>query len=231
MNKILLSLMAFVIALLPLTAQAQEISIKSFVGEVYIEGVPYEQVIRFDARTAAPILLEMMADPAEEANLPNIVVTLGMLGDDRAVEPLIRFIETSSSREALSRAQYVARTSAVISLGYIVNKAGNKQALEYLMQSVQPQVWRGRQVTWISPFHSDPNDRNAYLSKMAILGLGLTGAPEAAETLRSLQMPASTEDDRVFRDKVAPVVEEALRANETIGRIGLVEYYRVGNSR
>ena len=229
MNKLLLSLIACVIPLIPLTAEAQDI--KSFVQEIYIEGVPYEEVVRFNALTTTPILLAMMADPDEEANLPNIVVTLGMLGDEQAVEPLIRFIETAPSTGPLTHPQYVARTSAVISLGYIVNKTRNRQALEYLTQSVQPQVWSERRMAWISPYHSNPQERNAYLSKMAILGLGLSAAPAAAETLRSLRMTSATEEDRIFREKVAAAVAEALGAHETIGRIGLLGYYREASSR
>lgn len=68
----------------------QETDISNFARQVYIEGVPYEEVIRFDPATSVPVLLEMLTDANEDEYWTNIVITLGMLGDERAVDPLIR---------------------------------------------------------------------------------------------------------------------------------------------
>jgi HEAT repeat protein len=115
-----------------LAAARQEPEIRSFVRQVYIEGVPFEEVQKFDKATAAPVLLKMLEDAREEKYWPNIVVTLGMLGDARAVEPLIQFVEKGSPG-TLSHARYIAKTSAVMSLGYIVNKSKSDKALSYLI--------------------------------------------------------------------------------------------------
>ena len=64
------------------------------------------------------------------------------------------------------------------------------------------------------------------LSNYAIIGLGLTGNPQAAETLRSLLAPATTTAGKVFRARVRDTVIEALNANQVIAKEGLAAYSR-----
>ncbi len=206
----------------PVLGQAQDI--RSFVRQVYIEGVPYEEATLFDPATAVPTLLDMLADPSEEEHWPNIVITLGMLGDDRAVDPLIRFLEQGIPGRRLSHAHYVAKTGVVMALGYLINQSGSQKALAYLKGSVKPGVWRERNTNWTSPYHATFDARNLQLSKMALLGLALSGHPSAAETLRSLQRPAISEVDRKFQTQVSAVVSEALSAHATISWEGLASY-------
>jgi HEAT repeat protein len=198
---------------------------KEFVHQMYIEGIPYQEVIRLDPR-AVPILLELLSDPREEPYWANIVVALGMLGDERVVAPLIQFIERGVRGRALSREHYAAKSSAVMALGYVVNKSGNRQALTYLPEGIEPDAWRARGLDWRSPWHPNERDRDLHLATMAILGLGLSGNPSAAATLRSLQRPATTEAERTIQAQVADAVAEALKANKEIAAEGLASYYR-----
>jgi hypothetical protein len=227
--SILISMAA---VMLPAATQAQpqnptsDQSIREFVHQAYIRGVPYEEISRFDASSATPILLEMLANPREEEFWPNIVVALGMLGDERAVAPLIQFLERNEASRPLSHAQYIAKSSVVMSLGYIINKTGSPRALEYLKASMSPTIWRQRKVEWSSPYHPTAEARDRQLSKMAILGLGLSGRPFAAEALRSLRAPATAAAEESFRRDVAGLVSEALSANDEIGKEGLAAYYQ-----
>jgi hypothetical protein len=202
-------------------ANTQPSDIRQFVHQTFIRGVPYGEAVRFDPATAVPALLAMLADHTEEAHWPNIVVTLGMLGDDRALGPLIQFLERDGAGGPLPQTQYAAKTSVLLSLGYLVNKTGNQRALSYLKDSLQPDVWRMRQVNWVSPYHNTV-ERNLQLSKMAVIGLGLSGYPSAAEALRSLQAPPTTEVGRRFN----AVISEALSAHEAISKEGLAAYDR-----
>jgi len=204
----------------------QASDIRAFVHEVYIEGVPYEEAIRFDASTAVPILLSMLADPKEEDYWPNIVITLGMLGDERAVEPLIKFLEQDVPGGRLSRSHYIAKTGVLMALGYLINKSGSQKVLTYLRDSVKPNIWKERKLGWASPYDGDAEARDLQLSKTAILGLALSGHPSAAEALRSLQKPAKTEMEKRFQDRVSAVVAEALSAHRTISAEGLARYDR-----
>jgi HEAT repeat protein len=204
--------------------------VRAFVHQVYIEGVPYEQAIRLDPTSGVPVLLGMLADPREEKYWPNIVATLGMLGDDRATDELIRFLERDIPGRPLSHPHYIAKTTVMMALGYIANKSGSPRALAYLKDSLSPGVWAARGINWISPYHATAEERNHQLSKMAILGLALSGDASAAEALRSLQRPASTDADRRFQEKMRHVVSEALSAHAIISRHGLLAYYRNANA-
>jgi HEAT repeat protein len=196
------------------------------VHQIYIEGVPYENAIRFDANAAVPTLLSMLADPNEEEYWPNIVITLGMLGDERAVDPLIKFLEQDAPRAQLSRSHYIAKTGVLMALGYLINKGGSQKALTYLRDSLNPDAWRQRRLSWISPFNPDVEARDLQLTKMAILGLALSAHPAAAEALRSLQKPPQTEAERKLHARLSTAVAEALQEHQTIGTEGLVNYDR-----
>jgi hypothetical protein len=113
--------------------------IRDFVRQVFIHGVPYEEATKYDS-SVVPTLLDMLNDPAEEAYWPNIVVVLGMIGDERAVDPLISFIEADDQGD-LSREHYAAKTSALMALGYLIDKSGNQKALDYLIDSLAPDTW------------------------------------------------------------------------------------------
>ena len=206
----------------------QAVDIRNFVRQVFIEGIPYQEVVRYDAVTAVPILLDMLADPAEVEYWPNIVVTLGMLGDERAVDRMIQLL-VEDAAGPLVRRDYTAKTRVVMSLGYIVNKSGSQKALDFLISGVDPNSWTQRGVRWVSPYHATEMDRNRHLSTLAIIGLGLSGNPVAEKVLLSLRQPGTTSIDRQFLSQVDDVVQEALRAHQTIAKEGLSGYYKRSN--
>lgn len=206
---------------------AQQIDIGDFVRQVFIHGLPYEEASRYDS-SVVPTLLEMLDDPAEETHWTNVVGMLGIIGTDRAVGRLIEFAD-EDVRGTLSRAHYVAKSSVPIALGYSVNRTGSEEALNYLSESLDPNIWNTRGLTWTSPYHAAAADRNVQLSTMAIMGLGLSGHPAAADALRTLQTPDTTRAR--FQAQVNTVITEALEALQTVAEVGLAEYYRrIGRS-
>jgi HEAT repeat protein len=172
-----------------------------------------------------PTLLDMLADPKEDRAWKNIVIVLGMLGDERAMAPLISLIEQSAGGE-ITHSQYEAKKAALLGLGYLINKAGNERALRYLRGGVVPSVWPQRGVSWASPNHETATERNRELSRLAIIGLGLSGNPSAEDALRELLAPAATATETAFREQMSGVISEALKANQRISDEGLAEYYR-----
>jgi len=93
-------------------------NIKEFVRQFYIHREPYEEVSKYDA-SVMPTLLRMLRDPGKQDHWSNIVVPLGMIGDESAVKPMIEFIE-KSKKGALNRSRRRAKTSAVMALGYLM---------------------------------------------------------------------------------------------------------------
>lgn len=207
----------------PLPAAAQQVDVRDFVRQAFVHGVPYEEASSYGA-LVVPTLLAMLEDPAEQEYWTNIVGVLGMIGDDRAVEPLIAFA-ASRTAETLSPAQYRAKSSVPLALGYLVNKAGNQRALSYLIQGLNPAVWSQRGVTWRSPYHATDLERGLQLTTSAVLGLAVSGSPAAAQALRALQGDTST-TGKQLQAQVGPVVSDALQTHAQIVRVGLVEYYR-----
>ncbi len=197
--------------------------VQEFVHQIYIHGVPYEEASKFDSKSI-PALVEMLKDPAKQAYWPNIVVVLGMIGDPKVLDPLVTFIE-KPHEGMLKRDHYVAKTSALMSLGYLINKSGDQRALDYLKKRLDPQSWAGGQVGYAS-FQSSTSERNIDFSKHAILGLALSGRPEAAEVLRTLQEQPSTTGERALRAQMEDLISSALQENKEIAHKGLVDYYR-----
>jgi hypothetical protein len=198
--------------------------IKDFVRQFFFHGVSYEKSMRYGSQVV-PTLLDMLADSGEKQAWPNIVIVLGMLGDEGAVTPLISLIEQNPEGE-LDYFQYDAKTNAIFGLGYLVNKSGNQKALSYLKEGLNPSAWTARGITWTSPDHETAAERNRDLSRVAIIGLGLSGDPSAAEALRALLTAAPTPTGRGFRQQMSGVIWEALRANRRIAEEGMARYYK-----
>jgi hypothetical protein len=135
-------------------------------------------------------------------------------------------IEAPAPPGGLSREHYAAKTSALMALGYLVNKSGDRKALDYLKASVAPAAWAARDLSGIAPFQTSLNERNRDFSKFAILGLALSGHPEAAQTLRQLREPSTSPATREFQAQMDDVIAEALRANQKISEQGLMNYYQ-----
>jgi hypothetical protein len=186
--------------------------------------VPYGQASQFGANDV-PILLSMLNDKKEEAHWPNIVVTLCMIGDDKAAAPVIAFIDEDVSGK-LSPSHYAAKSSAVMALGYLVNKTGNREALDYLKKSLKSDAWTERTTVWLAPHQASAAERDLDLSSMAILGLALSGRPEAAEALRSLQEPAESPAAVRFQAQTSSLVGEALKEHAKVAKDGLGDYYK-----
>lgn len=188
------------------TGQAIAEDIQAFVKKTYVHGVPYEEAAKYDA-SAVPTLLKILGDPGERNHWSNALITLGMIGDESAVEPMIAFIE-ESGKGKMDQTRRMARTSAFMALGYLINETGNRRALEYL-------------ISYLKPDPAGKKQPGRSLMKYAIIGLGLSGHPEAAAALKSMKssraaMPAGTTD----------MIGEALDTNQRVKEKGLADYYR-----
>lgn len=225
-KRLLIVLLAVCCA--PALAQAptRPMAVTEFVRQTYFEGVPYGEAKRYDA-SVVPTLLELLSSSEEEASWANVVTVLSIVADEQGVEAVIDFVRRGSD-EMLSEPHYRAKTSAIMSLGYAINKTASPAALDFLKSFVDPSAARaGSMVRWRSPFHEASSERDAQLRKMATLGLALSGNADAAEVLRAIQQPATTEAARVIRASVPDdMLSEALAANAAIAEDGLEEYYK-----
>jgi hypothetical protein len=197
--------------------------VRQFVRQTFIHGVPYEQATKYSP-DVVPTLVEMLKDRAEEPYWSNILVVLGIIGEKRGIDEMILFVERD--RGKISAAHYRAKTSAIMSLGYALNKTGSRKELDYLTSGIDPKVWSTRAGSNLAPYQKTTDERDHDFAKYAIMGLALSGHPDAARALRSLQQPVENEAQRKFRDQVSDLVAEALKEHQKVASRGLVDYYR-----
>jgi hypothetical protein len=70
------------------------------------------------------------------------------------------------------------------------------------------------------------DERSQQLSTLAVIGLALSGHPEAKTTLRSLGENLKAMGPTTFARQMSSVVEEAKKTHETVAKEGLAAYYQ-----
>ena len=198
-------------------------SVEEFVHQIYFEGVPYKQASQY-GQDDVPKLLAMLKDPNEKAYRSNIIVTLGIIGDDRAVEPMIDVLESDGDR--LMPEDFAAKSSVLMSLGYLINKSQNEKALAYLKTHTTPEGWQGSKMITAEGLQASTDERSQQLSTLAVIGLALSGHPEAKNALRSLEENVKAMGPTTFAKQMNSVVDEAMKAHEFIAKEGLAAYYQ-----
>ena len=198
-------------------------NVEEFVHQIYFEGVPYEQASQYGP-DAVPKLLAMLKDPNEKAFRSNIIVTLGIIGDDRAVEPMLDVLESGSDK--LMREDFATKSSVLMSLGYLINKSQNTKALAYLKSHTTPEGWQGSKLITAEGLQASSDERSQQLSTLAVIGLALSGHPEAKSFLKSLGDNVKALGPTTFATQMSSVVNEAMKAHEAITKDGLAAYYQ-----
>jgi len=212
MRNLTLKVLVAVAALTWAGSGASREPIKEFVRQVPIDTLPYAEASEYDA-SEVPTLLKILKDPREQDYWSNIVVTFGIIGDECAVGPMIAFIERLDEG-TLNRSQRRAKTSAMMALGYLINKSGNRRALDYLITNLTLPV---RTEGIFTEQLGVTAERK--LNKNAVRGLALSGNRKAAKALKSVRnSPESS--------AAKEMIDEALATNKKIADKGLAEYYR-----
>jgi hypothetical protein len=174
--------------------------------------------------SVTPELIEMLNSKSEEARWDRVAAMLGAVGDERAARALIQFIEKPVNTQRLSFESEAARQSAIMSLGFLVNRTGSEQALSYLIDGLTPTIWRQRKVTGIASWSSSNEEYDLELSKYALFGLSLSGHPRAGEALRSLQLSPTPEQAR-FRSDLDETLPQWLEVHALVAERGIAGMY------
>jgi hypothetical protein len=201
------------------TASAEMPAVSEYVHQVFVSGIPYEEASQYTSKDV-PVLLKMLEDEREKPYWANIALVLEIIGDESALDGLIAFIEKDPGG-AFTEEHYVAKTSAIMGLGYLVNKSGSKKALAYLKGGVSADFWTQKKIPGLTRLLPTEQERNNDMSKYAMFGLALSGHPEAEKTLRSLQGVKSG-----VAAQSDGTLEQALQANQDIAKEGLKGYYQ-----
>ncbi len=210
--------------LLVINKPAENVSIEEFVRRSYFEGVPFEKVQEYESNVVLK-LLKMLKDPSEKKHWSNIVVTLGMIGDIRAFDPMVDFIENNPV--ITSEQHYNARTNAILSLGYLLNATDNDRLLNYLKNSLSPNIWNERKIEGTTNYQLNATERNIDFSKYAILALTVAGTQSSRELLDSLNKTGASEADIKFRLRFSQLITNSIKEHKKISENGLKKYYSI----
>jgi hypothetical protein len=75
-------------------AQAKDsLDIHSFVRAVYVHGMPLDRAAQFGPENV-PVLLRMLEDLSEQQHAQNVLLVLGMIGDEHSAAAIARYART-----------------------------------------------------------------------------------------------------------------------------------------
>ena len=199
-----------------------DLGIEEFVRRFYVHGVPYNEARRFGP-SAIPRLQAMLDDANQKPYWPNIVGVLGIIGDESVAQVLIDLIERNRDK-ALDGETYRAALSAPIALGYLANRT-SERALNYLanasetLASASPAEARAA-----GELRLDAGS----IGQSAVLGLALSGRPQARQILERLIQSTSQRSPQTAAANVPiqSLLAEALTTLKAVEERGLSEYYR-----
>jgi hypothetical protein len=155
---------------------------------IYFEGVPFEEARDLSDGDVAR-LIELLDDPAEIRQHPNILVLLGMSGSPAAFDAIADYALRGSSGE-LDRLEFRARRSIAYGMGHLARVDG--RALAWLIRAaVDANSAPQRSFRQMGP------ERVARLMREgAITGLALSGRPNAARVIAEI-IAAPSADPRI----------------------------------
>lgn len=222
-NRMLIGL-ALIVAIGETSAFALE-PIETFVERVFIHGVPYRTAARYtdtDATKLEQRFQQACLSPNVESPFcSNMAVTLGILAQSTSIPLMRAFIE--KPRAHMELPEFRAQTSAIIALGYAINRTDDLATLDFLKARVWPRDWQRvlGNISLHSSLHLTQKQLARELQRAAIIGLALSGHDQAMQILRDLLTTDEIQRDRGLRI----LVQEALSANHVIAASGLTCYY------
>lgn len=201
--------------------------VREFVSQHWIQGIPYQAASQYTEEDAKQLLDWLVNEPQKHDEfLAEIVTTLGFIGSELAVQPLIHFVQHPRA----NRAVFNAKNAALIHLGDLINKSGNQAALDFITKvasdselaktlAVPRSVIAAAEAAVADVDAPSLEVLAAELAVSATFGLALAGTAAAEQTLTALGS-----DPHVF----APVKQAAAEAVEiarTVRAQGQAAYY------
>lgn len=167
-----------------------QIAIEELASAPLLDVLPVEAEDYYTANDVA-FLRKLVADRSTSYNRRTVLALLGLIGTSQEdARSLMNYLSAGGGEEA-------DLSAASMALGYLVNRVGSQDGLDFLIASA--------------------NDSDDYTAQSAVLGLAVSGEPRAASELDAL---ASR------RGKLSEaLLELAIDANATISRVGLRRYY------
>lgn len=146
----------------------------------YIAGLPAGTIRTCDDDRLCDVLVPMLSEDGTPAQQCNIARAMGLTGDARAAAPLIGQLDRLSG--ALGIGEFQVAAEQLLALGRLAGT--DPDALAYLEQAVATRYWTQRGVVLDNGVPLADS-----LSGVAIMALGISRAPEAADYLAAIRAP------------------------------------------
>ncbi len=143
--------------------------------------VPYALFANGDA-AELPALAPLLFDFSYQHQWKNIASILGILGNKTHLELLIKFVEADLVG-ADSAASYRAKTSALLAMGYYLNRTGDSRAAGYLLSATNPGFWETMNAPWLGFESEERRTQINQLQEVSLIALALSGRDEVAPLL------------------------------------------------
>ena len=212
-------------------AQSGNISLRDFVHESTSSG-------EFDILTAKKYgsqsvsqLISLLNSPAEKPYATTIVKLLGILGDDKTVGSLVTYVHKGSGE--ITPSDYRSKIAAILSIGYIANAhyvhnpidEDGGPALIFLSKLASTNAADSLLGTWHLKGQELKN-RDSDAIRTAVLGLGVSGSPQAAKVLDALTERTESFGLAPQGVEIRDVLDIAKKDNLMVNEQGLEKYYR-----
>ena len=202
------------------------LDVRRFIMRLYVHGIPYDEAAQFDEGDV-PTLLELLGDDGNKPFYANILGVLGVIGGDISAETLIEYVEQAKDRE-LDPDIYRAALTALLSLGYVVNRDGSPNVIEFLRTQAE-EIYKSEQQFERAVEDQRPQGLRLEASVMgrsAILGLALGGRPESGSALQSLIQFQPQTLPEMNREELQSFLGTALETHKLVEQEGLSEFYK-----
>ncbi|MGY0833815.1 hypothetical protein [Azospirillum argentinense] len=158
-------------------------SLQDLVRAAFVDRVPYSLIARYDP-AEAQALVSMLYDFSEQENWANIATALGILGGAETGKILIDFVG-SELLGANPTTILRSKIAALIAMGYLLNRSGDREILQYLTARTQPATWETASA-WIGRTAETRQAHIVGLSEAAMTALALSGRAEALSLMQAL---------------------------------------------
>lgn len=182
--------------------------VTQFAQRIWVHGTPYDLAKQYTDEAVTP-LTNLLRDDTQHNAWRHAVATLGAIGGERSKHALLDFLLKGPDNK-LTAEEYIAKSNVPVALGWLVRRGieENKKdqpTLELLIRMTNGDWWtQTGKIAWTTPIHKDRESLISSLVTKAVIGLSLTGAPEAEARLK--QMLAQT--------TISPILP-TLSANES----------------
>jgi hypothetical protein len=141
-------------------------SLKDLVSRNHTHGLDINEIRKFSSEDLGE-LRNMLANPHAQRFWPNVILVLGVLGNQKDAKLLIDLLKRTPLADEQS---YRARLGVPIALAYQLEKTDSSQAAKYLRKGVNPEFWQKKRIRLAAS--ETEEDSAQQLAKTTILSLG-----------------------------------------------------------